>query len=328
MTSDYPALRMRRLRSSPGLRKLVRETRLHAEDLIYPMFVKSGKSLKEPIDSMPDQFRFSVDTLAKECERLFKLGVHAVMLFGIPASKDPSGKSAYDPKGVIPQAVRAVKKSVPEMLVVTDVCLCEYTDHGHCGVVSAAQQVDNDATLPLLSKMALVHAESGADVIAPSDMMDGRIGAVRAALDKGGFSNTPILAYSAKYASAFYGPFRDAAASAPQFGDRRGYQMDPPNVREALREIALDVSEGADIVMVKPALAYLDVIRAARERFDLPIAAFNVSGEYSMVKAAAAKGWVDERRMVLEILRSIKRAGAQPILTYWAPDFCAWMRHA
>ena len=316
---------MRRLRSTPALRNLVRETRLQPANFIYPLFVRTGKKIREPIASMPGQYRFSVDTIVKECERARKAGVGAALLFGIPDSKDPLGKSGYDRKGVIPQAVRAIKRELPDMAVITDVCLCEYTDHGHCGVAHKSKGVDNDATLPLLAKISVVHAESGADVIAPSDMMDGRVGVIRAALDKNGFTNTPILSYAAKFASAFYGPFRDAAGSSPQFRDRTGYQMDPPNVREALREIALDIEEGADIVMVKPALAYLDVIRAARERFDLPIAAYNVSGEYSMVKAAAQKGWLDERRVVLETMTAIRRAGADLILTYWAPDVCSWL---
>ena len=325
MAARFPLMRMRRMRVSKARRCLVRETRLHPGDFIYPLFVRPGRGVREPIESMPGQFRFSADTLVKECERANAAGVGAVLLFGIPPSKDPAGKSGLDPKGVIPQAVRAIKKTLPDMAVITDVCLCEYTDHGHCGVVRG-RSVDNDATLPLLAKMAIVHADAGADIIAPSDMMDGRIGAIRAALDKNGFSDTPILSYAAKYASAFYGPFRDAAKSAPKFDDRAGYQMDPPNVREAPREIALDVEEGADMVMVKPALAYLDVIRAARERFDLPIAAYNVSGEYSMVKAAAQKGWLDERRAAIEALTSIKRAGADLILTYWAPQACGWLR--
>ncbi|MBI4177852.1 porphobilinogen synthase [bacterium] len=332
--STFPTMRLRRLRSSAPIRRLVRETRLHAAELIYPLFVRAGRSVREPIPSMPGQFRYSPDTIVRECERALKAGVHAVLLFGIPSSKDALGKSGTDPKGVVPQAVRAIKRALPELVVITDVCLCEYTDHGHCGLVrekgrkgerEKVKTVDNDATLPLLAKMSLVHAESGADIIAPSDMMDGRVGAIRSALDKRGFDQTPILSYAAKYASAFYGPFRDAAGSTPKFGDRAGYQMDPPNVREALREIEMDLSEGADAVMVKPALAYLDVIRAARSKFDVPIAAYNVSGEYSLVKAAAVKGWIDERRAALEILTAIKRAGADLILTYWAIDAARWI---
>ncbi len=325
---------MRRLRQLPTLRNIVRETRLHPADFIHPLFVRPGRGIRDPIASMPGQSRFSVDTLVKECERSFRLGVRSVLLFGIPPDKDSLGKSGYAKNGIVPRAVRALKRALPDLVVITDVCLCEYTDHGHCGVLEKTKgrrkkyAVDNDRTLPLLAKMSLAHAEAGADVVAPSDMMDGRVGAIRAALDSRGFSQTPILSYAAKYASAFYGPFRDAAGSAPQFGDRTGYQMDPPNVREAIREIELDVNEGADMVMVKPALAYLDVIRAARARFDVPIAAYNVSGEYSMVKAAARAGWLDERRVALEILTAIKRAGANLILTYWAPDACGWLHSA
>ncbi len=334
----FPELRLRRLRHSPGLRALVRETRLDPADLIYPLFVRYGKKIREPIDSMPGLFRYSVDTLVRECARAHRLGVGAVLLFGIPARKDSAGKSGYEPKGVIPQAVRILKREMPDLVVITDVCLCEYTDHGHCGVIRGIRRkgrsipgessgtVDNDATLPLLAKMALAHAAAGADMVAPSDMMDGRVGFIRRTLDGAGWSRVPILSYAAKYASSFYGPFRDAAGSAPRFGDRAGYQMDPPNVREAIREIALDIAEGADMVMVKPALAYLDVIRTARHRWDIPIAAYNVSGEYSLVKAAAARGWVDERRMALEMLTAMKRAGAGPILTYWAPQVSEWLR--
>ncbi|OGH55640.1 MAG: delta-aminolevulinic acid dehydratase [Candidatus Lindowbacteria bacterium RIFCSPLOWO2_12_FULL_62_27] len=329
--SGYPLIRMRRRRATPGIRRLLQETRLHAADFIYPLFVRDGRGVREPIDSMPGQYRYSSDTIVKECERAHKLGVSAVLLFGIPSSKDALGKSGYDPNGVIPRAVRSIKKALPDIVVITDVCLCEYTDHGHCGVLEkrgATVRVDNDRTLPLLAKMSLAHADAGADVVAPSDMMDGRVGAIRAELDRRGYARVPILSYAAKYASGFYGPFRDAAGSAPKFGDRAGYQMNPPNVREALAEIALDMEEGADIVMVKPALAYLDVIHAARARFDVPIAAYNVSGEYSMVKAAAQKGWLDERRVAMEILTAIRRAGADLILTYWAPDACEWIRRS
>lgn len=307
------------------MRRLVAETRLSPADFIYPMFVQTGRGVCEPISSLPGQHRRSVDTIVRECERVHKLGVGGVMLFGIPASKDALGKSAIDPRGPVPQAVRTIKRELPDLGVFTDICLCEYTDHGHCGLIRRGK-VDNDATLPQLCRMALVHADAGVDMVAPSDMMDGRVGAIRTALDSRGFSDIPILSYSAKYASAFYGPFREAAGSAPRFGNRAGYQVDPPNVRQSLREIEQDLAEGADIVMVKPALAYLDVIRAARDRFNAPIAAYNVSGEYAMVKAAVMQGWADERRAVLEVLTSIKRAGADIILTYSAPDACEWLR--
>jgi len=325
----FPTRRMRRLRGSERLRGLVRETDVTVEHLVMPLFVRSGKGVRKPIEAMPGNFQLSVDELTKEVAALDALGVPAVLLFGIPESKDEAGSGAYDDAGIVQRALRAVKKSTPDMLLVTDVCLCEYTDHGHCGLVverRGRKVVDNDRTLELLSKMALSHVRAGADVVAPSDMMDGRVGAIRRALDEAGFTEVPILSYAAKYASSFYGPFREAAESAPQFGDRRGYQMDPPNAREALREIELDIDEGADIVMVKPALAYLDVIRRVRERFDVPVAAYNVSGEFSMVKAAAERGWLDEKKIAMETLTAIRRAGADVIITYWAADVARWLK--
>jgi len=319
----FPRLRLRRLRRTETLRALVRENRVEVGDLVYPMFVVEGRGIKEEITSMPGIVRYSPDQLPPEIEEVARLKIPAVLLFGIPENKDEVGSSAYHPEGVVQQAIRAIKDSVPELMVITDVCLCEYTSHGHCGIITNGQ-VDNDQTLPLLAKMALSHVEAGADMVAPSDMMDGRVSAIRQALDKEGFQHIPILSYAAKYASAFYGPFREAAESAPQFGDRRGYQMDPPNVREALREVEQDIAEGADIVMIKPALPYLDVIRQVRDKFNCPVAAYNVSGEYAMVKAAAQQGWLDEPRVVLEILTAIKRAGADIILTYHAKDFSRW----
>jgi porphobilinogen synthase len=289
------------------------------------MFIAEGRGLKQEITSMPGIFRYSPDQLSREIEEVASLRIPAVLLFGIPEDKDETGSSAYHPEGVIPQAIRAIKKSAPEMLVITDVCLCEYTSHGHCGIVVNGQ-VDNDRTLPLLAKMAISHVAAGADIVAPSDMMDGRVKAVREVLDEKGFQHIPILSYAAKYASAYYGPFREAAGSVPQFGDRRAYQMDPPNVREALREVEQDIAEGADIIMVKPALAYLDVIRQVRDTFNHPLAAYNVSGEYAMVKAAAQRGWLDEQSVVLETLTAIKRAGADIILTYHAKDAARWLR--
>jgi len=325
----FPEIRMRRLRKNETLRRMLRETTLRVDDLVYPLFVRHGEGVKNPIKSMPGQFQFSVDTLVEECRAARDLGIPGVILFGIPAHKDAQGSEAYAADGIIAQAVRAVKAACPELCVITDVCMCEYTDHGHCGVVKknrdGKDDVDNDATLALLVKETLAHAEAGADMVAPSDMMDGRVGEMRLALDEAGFDDLPIMAYSAKFASGFYGPFRDAAESPPQFGDRRSYQMDPANIKEALREIELDIDEGADIVMVKPALPYLDVIRAASDRFDLPIAAYNVSGEYAMIKAAAANGWLDERNVAMESLLSIKRAGAKIILTYWAKQAAEWM---
>lgn len=322
--SCSPRLRLRRLRRTEPLRALVRETRLEVGDLVYPIFVVEGNGLKQEIASMPNIFRYSVDRLPQEAEEVARLGIPAVILFGIPDQKDEVGSAAYHPEGVIQRALRVLKKSVPGLIVITDVCLCEYTSHGHCGVVTGGQ-VDNDQTLPLLAKTALSHAEAGADIVAPSDMMDGRVKIVRETLDEAGFQDTPILAYAAKYASAFYGPFRDAAESAPQFGNRLSYQMDPPNWREALREVEQDIAEGADMVMVKPALAYLDVIRRVRDNFNCPLAAYNVSGEYAMVKAAAQNGWLDEKRTTLEILTAIKRAGADIIITYHAKEAAQWL---
>ena len=321
--ADFPQRRLRRLRRTERLRALVRESRVDVGDLVYPIFVVEGKGIKQEVNSMPGVFRLSPDQLDAEVEEVTKLKIPAVLLFGIPAHKDEVGSSAYAPEGVVQQAVQKIKKSVPGLLVITDVCLCEYTSHGHCGVV-VGDQVDNDRTLPLLAKTALSHAEAGADIVAPSDMMDGRVKAIRESLDKNGFQHIPILSYAAKYVSAFYGPFREAAESAPQFGDRLAYQMDYHNLREALREIEQDIAEGADIVMVKPALAYLDVIRQARNAFNCPLAAFNVSGEYAMVKAAAKEGWLDEKRVVIEVLSAIKRAGADIIITYHAKDFVRW----
>jgi porphobilinogen synthase len=315
----FPTTRLRRLRKHAALREMFRETHLHRSDFIYPLFVVEGSDVKNEISSMPGQFQMSVDNVLRECEELQKLGLNSILLFGIPADKDEVGSGAYDENGIIQKALRAIKKDFPEMIAITDVCLCEYTSHGHCGVIENGD-VLNDATLDLLVKEALSHARAGADIIAPSDMMDGRIGAIRAALDKDGFADMPIMAYSAKYSSAFYGPFREAAESAPQFGDRKSYQMDPPNSDEAIREIALDIQEGADIVMVKPALSYLDIIRRAKDEFNMPIAAYNVSGEYSMIKAAAANGWLDGECVMLEVLTSIKRAGADVIITYFAKE--------
>jgi porphobilinogen synthase len=302
---------------------MVRETRLTPDRLIYPLFVVPGSGVRKEIASLPGCFHLSVDEAAREAREVESLGIAGVILFGLPEGKDPEGTQGYTEDGVVPRAVRAIRSECKELLVVTDVCLCEYTSHGHCGLISG-HEVQNDPTLGLLARMAVVHAQAGAHVVAPSDMMDGRVGAIRTALDRSGFPGVPILSYAAKYASAFYGPFREAADSAPQFGDRRGYQMDPPNVREALREVRLDVEEGADMIMVKPALPYLDVIRAVREAFDLPVAAYNVSGEYAMVKAAAQRGWVDEPRIVKETLTAIARAGADVILTYHAKDFVRW----
>ena len=319
----FPQLRMRRLRRTEPMRKLVQETRVEIRDLILPVFVEEGKNIKNEIPSMPGIYRFSPDRLPAEIEEIAELKIPGIILFGIPEHKDEVASMAYLPEGIVQQAVRIIKKVVPELLVVTDVCLCEYMSHGHCGVVTNGN-VDNDQTLPLLAKTALSHAEAGADVIAPSDMMDGRVKVIREALDSAKFQDIPILAYSAKYASAFYSPFREAAESAPQFGDRRSYQMDPPNVREALREVEEDINEGADMIMVKPALPYLDVISRIRQTFNHPLVAYNVSGEYSMLKAAAQQGWLDERRAAVEILTAIKRAGADIIITYHAKDFARW----
>ncbi|MDO8490637.1 MAG: porphobilinogen synthase [Dehalococcoidia bacterium] len=320
----FPQLRLRRLRRTDALRRMVRETEIRVTDLIYPLFVTHGRAVKREIESLPGNYHFSADKLPGEVTEIAKLGIPAIILFGLPETKDELGSGAYASKGVVQQAIRQIKKTAPDLVVITDVCMCEYTSHGHCGAVVDGC-VDNDSSLELIAKTALSHAEAGADIVAPSDMMDGRVAAIRRSLDQGGFQNTPIMAYAAKYASAFYGPFREAAGSAPQFGDRRSYQMDPPNVREALREVALDVEEGADMVMVKPALAYLDVIRRVRERFDHPLAAYNVSGEYAMLKAAARNGWIDEKQAALEVLTAIKRAGADLILTYHAKDAAGWL---
>jgi porphobilinogen synthase len=319
--STFPLTRLRRLRRTGALRSLVRETRLDRADLVYPLFVGPESRANE---ELPALGRFSVDDLSGEVEQLLELGLSAVILFGIPEEKDDMGSGAYADDGIVQRALRSVRERYPDLVLVTDVCLCEYTSHGHCGVIENGE-VANDATLELLSRTAVSHVEAGADVVAPSDMMDGRVAALRSALDEAGFPDTAIVSYAAKYASAFYGPFREAAESAPSFGDRRGYQMDPANVREALRECELDVAEGADALIVKPALPNLDVIRAARERFDLPVAAYNVSGEYAMVKAAAARGWLDERQAATESLTAISRAGADFVVTYWAKELAAWL---
>jgi len=374
----YPVQRLRRLRMKDALRRLVRETRLAPESLIMPLFVRPGRGVRRPIPSMPGQFQLSPDEAVERCRRIAELRLGGVILFGIPEKKDARASQACAGDGIIPESIRAIKKEIPELIVITDVCLCEYMDHGHCGVVktnpkssldpegglpstpmgsrdenprgawtrtpsgqipnpkrirasheprvtSHDHYIDNDATLPLLAEMALAHARAGADIVAPSDMMDGRVGAIRSALDQNGFQDVPIMSYAAKYASAFYGPFRDAAESAPRFGDRRSYQMDPANAVEALREVACDVEEGADIVMVKPALAYGDVIRRVKDAFHVPVATYSVSGEYAMVKAAAERGWLDERMAVMEILTGLKRAGADIILTYWAEDVAQWI---
>jgi len=322
----FPQQRLRRTRRTAGLRGLVRETELSPEDLIYPIFVTAGEDVRNPVASMPGIFQLSINHAVAEAQRAHGLGISAVLLFGIPDLKDEAATGAYDSEGVVQLATRAIKEAAPELLVVTDVCLCEYTSHGHCGVVEKETgEVLNDVSLELLARTASSQAEAGADIVAPSDMMDGRVAAIRSELDNEGFENTPIMAYAAKYASAFYGPFREAADSAPQFGDRRSYQMDPANAREALVETSLDVEEGADIVMVKPALPYLDVLRRVRETTNLPVAAYNVSGEYAMVKAAVQNGWLDEQRAVLEALTGIKRAGADIIITYHAPDVARWL---
>lgn len=315
----FPIHRPRRLRKNDVIRRMVRETSLSPDDLIYPLFITSGKGIKREVSSMPGCFQESLDEVVKTAKEVYSLGIPAVILFGIPEHKDELGSGAYDDEGVVQRAIRDIKDKVPELYVITDVCLCEYTSHGHCGIVEQGD-VDNDRTLDLLAREAVSHARAGADMVAPSDMMDGRVEAIRAALDDEGFENIPIMSYAAKYASAFYGPFREAAESTPQFGDRRSYQMDPANRREAIREVALDIEEGADIVMVKPALSYLDIISDIRYNFDVPVAAYNVSGEYSLVKAAARLGWVDEQRIMMEILTSIKRAGADLILTYFAKE--------
>ncbi|MCI0826011.1 MAG: porphobilinogen synthase [Chloroflexi bacterium] len=321
---SYPDLRMRRLRDLAPIRSLTRETRLSPAEFIYPMFVTHGNGVKDPIEPMPGCYQMSVDLLAEEVGEAAELGVGGVLLFGLPAEKDPLGSEGYDPEGIVQEAVRAIKRDVPGMLVITDVCLCEYTDHGHCGVIDNGH-VDNDATLELLARTAVTQVQAGADLVAPSAMMDGQVKVIREALNDQGYTGVPIMGYAAKYSSAFYGPFRVAAGSTPQFGDRRSYQMDPANARMAMREIESDIAEGADIVMVKPALAYLDVIHRARERFDHPLAAYNVSGEYSMVKAAGSQGWIDEKQVTLELLTSIKRAGADIILTYHAKEVARWL---
>ena len=320
----YPSTRMRRLRESPGLRRLVEETRLSVSDFIYPLFVTHGRDTRTEIPPMPGIYQLSLDQLINEVGEAADVGIESVLLFGIPAHKDAEGSEAYSQGGIIQEAIGVIKQAVPGMTVITDVCLCEFTDHGHCGVIDG-DRIDNDATLDFLGQMAVAQAEAGADMVAPSAMMDGQVAAIRKTLDDAGMPNMPIMAYSAKYASGFYGPFRVAADSAPNFGDRSSYQMDPPNTREAMREIALDIEEGADMVMVKPALAYLDVLRAAKEQFATPIAAYNVSGEYSMVKAAAENEWIDGRRITLEILTSIKRAGADVILSYHAKEVAGWL---
>jgi len=312
-------IRPRRLRRTPTLRKMVRETNLLITDFVSPLFVKHGRDTKDPIVSMPGQFQFSVDTLVKECEELWSLGIPSVILFGLPDKKDEKGSSSWADDGIVQRAVSAIKDQLPDMVVMTDVCLCEYTDHGHCGLIKNGE-VDNDATLELLARQALSHARAGADIVAPSDMMDGRVAAIREVLDTQGYENIPILSYAVKYASAFYGPFRDAAESPPQFGDRTGYQMDPANAIEAQREAQLDIEEGADMVMVKPATPYLDIISLVREISPVPVAAYNVSGEYAMIKAAESKGWIEGERAMMEMLTAIKRAGADMILTYFAKD--------
>ena len=323
--STFPTVRLRRTRQNEKLRSLVRETHLAIDQLIYPLFIAEDISEPHEVSSMPGIMQWPLEHLGREAERISGLGIPAVLLFGIPTEKDEVGSQAYDSKGIIQQAIRRLKAETPDLLVITDVCLCEYTSHGHCGVIHNGY-VQNDESLDLLASMALSHVEAGADLVAPSDMMDGRVGAIRRTLDEHSFSSIPIMAYSAKFASGFYGPFREAAGSTPQFGDRRAYQMDPANVREALREVDLDIAEGADIVMVKPAMAYMDVIRQVRDRCNLPIAAYNVSGEFSMIKAAAQNGWIDERRVTMEVLTGIRRAGADMIITYFAPDVAHWLQ--
>ena len=322
--ATFPQLRLRRLRRSEAIRGMVRETQLAPSDFVYPLFVTHGRDVKAPIEPMPGCYQLSLDHLLPEVMEVAELGIPGVLLFGIPSHKDAVGSEAYADQGIIQEAARVIKQAVPQLVVITDVCLCEYTDHGHCGVLQG-DQVDNDKTLDLLARTALSHVEAGVDIVAPSAMMDGQVATIRHALDSAGHTDTPIMAYAAKYASAFFGPFRVAADSTPQFGDRHGYQMDPANARMALREVEQDIQEGADIVMVKPALAYLDVIARVKERFDYPVAAYNVSGEYSMVKAAAASGWLDEQRATLEVLTAIKRAGADLIMSYHAKDACRWL---
>jgi porphobilinogen synthase len=329
MATGFPTVRMRRLRYHPLVRNLVRETRLSADDLILPLFVRPGRGIKKEIPSMPGNHQLSVDRLVDEVGQAVELGLKTFILFGIPEEKDAVGSSAVDDDGIVQQALRALRRAHPDILLITDECFCEYTDHGHCGVLAdhgGRRDVDNDATLPLLAQQCVSHAQAGADLVAPSGMLDGMVRAIRQGLDAAGFTWLPILSYAAKYASGFYGPFRDAAESPPQFGDRGGYQMDPANSNEAVREVAFDLAEGADIIMVKPALAYLDIIRRVKDRFGVPVAAYNVSGEFAMVKAAGQKGWIDERRVTLEILTSIKRAGADIILTYFARDVARWLK--
>ncbi|MDR3687180.1 MAG: porphobilinogen synthase [Coriobacteriia bacterium] len=322
---QFPSYRPRRLRANATIRSMVRETALSPADLIYPIFVKPGTGLRDEIKSMPGQYQLSLDMLPAEIDELRSLGIPAVILFGLPSTKDEVGSEAYDEHGIVQEAIRAIKKHDPEFYVITDVCMCEYTSHGHCGILDDRGCVINDVTIELLAKEAVTHAEAGADMVAPSDMMDGRVAAIRGALDAEGYQDIPIMAYSVKYASGYYGPFRDAADSAPTFGDRTGYQMDPANAEEGIREAALDIEEGADIVMVKPALAYMDMIYRVKNEFGYPTAAYNVSGEYAMVKAAAANDWIDEKRVVLETLVGFKRAGADLILTYHAKDAARWL---
>jgi porphobilinogen synthase len=337
--SHFPLYRPRRLRCGPGLRRLVRETALSRDDLIYPLFLVHGQGVRREISAMPGQYQLSIDQLEQEVGELSRLGIPAVLLFGIPSTKDAVGSEDYDPEGIVQQGVRAIKDIDPEMVVITDICMCEYTDHGHCGILCEKPAhcrgkgldnlcLDNDATLEYLARVAVSHAQAGADIVAPSDMMDGRVGAIRSGLDEEGYDCVAILSYAAKYASGFYGPFREAADSAPESGDRSGYQMDVHNAREALREIELDIQEGADMIMVKPAFSYLDIIQRARQRFNRPLVAYSVSGEYSMIKAAAAQGWLDERRCAMELLTAIKRAGADSIITYWAKDAVRWLEEA
>ena len=323
----FPVNRLRRLRKTETLRNLISETRIDIDKLILPLFVVPGKRVRNAIKSMPGSFKTSIDELVKDIESAYKSGIKSIILFGIPEKKDAIGSAGYSKTGIIPRAIKSIKKDIPDMLIIADVCMCEYTSHGHCGIIRGnPPDVDNDETLKKLAQASYVYADAGADIIAPSDMMDGRVKSIRDMLDSKGFINTPIMSYAAKYSSAFYGPFRDAAESAPSFGDRRTYQMDPRNADEAMREIDLDIGEGADIIMVKPALSYLDIVRRVKERYNLPIAAYNVSGEYSMVKAAARLGWIDEKRVALEILTSIFRAGADMILTYWARDVAKWIK--
>ncbi|ABO50677.1 Porphobilinogen synthase [Desulforamulus reducens MI-1] len=322
---QFPTIRHRRLRLNDRVRRLVRENHLSVNDLIYPVFATYGQGVRREVTSMPGVYNLSIDLLIEDLKNIEELGIPGIMVFGVPEQKDEVGSGAYDPEGIVQQAVRAIKKAYPEMLVITDVCLCEYTSHGHCGLIKG-DTVENDTTLDLLAQTALSHVQAGADMVAPSDMMDGRVAAIRARLDAEGYTNVPIMAYSAKYASAYYGPFREAAGSTPQFGDRKTYQMDPANGDEALRETLQDIEEGADIVMVKPALAYMDIIRRVKDQFNYPVAAYNVSGEYSMVKAAAQLGWIDEKKIVLETLTGLKRAGADMLITYHAPEVANWLK--